>query len=277
MSTKSTRKEIPKFGMLKSSPDTDLRYRDEAPGAQEVIFWEEGNPRCLINLVSNRMREVMLALPPHYHTIPIHEIERSIAPTEMDDHLRIAFWDEYTIACDNKKPMRVTNIYQNICSREYFYAWILDQPLRLAYMIRPPQEYMLRMRSLLDMGLKRFEEILRLPIMTKKVMPNGSSVRVVDTKLIGEMVKIVALVDNRVKGSVVQKVQIDQKSINMNMNYEAPKSYDEIQKELRATQKEIRQLSGDTPIDDFLDPTTERTEDIEFVEQRDSGTEEEGT
>jgi hypothetical protein len=52
------------------------------------------------------------------------------------------------------------------------------------------------------------------------------------------------LIDNRVKGAVVQNIKIDQTSKNLNINYEPPKSTNEIDKELRNIQKEILALAG---------------------------------
>ena len=89
----------------------------------------------------------------------------------------------------------------------------------------------LKMKNLLELGLEQFESILRMEV-TKK-----------DTRLIGEIVRIVALLDNRVRGAVPQRLMVDSRSVSM--KYEAPKSAKEIDAELRQLERELKQLKGD--------------------------------
>ena len=211
---------------------------------KEIIFWEEGNPRCVLNLLPEKVREAGKMIPTEYLAVDPRTLQQRVQPNDIDNQLRLAFWDEYFVACDNSKKMRIEAIYPRVCSREYFYSFVVANPLRLAWMMTPPEEYMLRMRSLLEQGLQRFEEIMKLPI-TKKILVKKKDgkegvMSVADTKLIAEMIKIFAIVDNRVKGSVVQKLQVSQQNLNVNVDYEAPKSYQEVEKELLAIEKELK-------------------------------------
>ena len=207
---------------------------------REIIFWEDRNPKSVINLVSERLQELMRQLPQSLLAMSEKEIRRKLEPGWTEEQLRIAFWDEYFITIDNNaKKMRVEAVFARVCTKEHFYDKIKN-PLTLAYMCKPPQDYIYQMRSLLNIGLERFAEILNLPLEV-----NGR----VDTRLITEIVKIVSIVDNRVKGAVTQKIQIDgtQKNLNMNVNYEAPKTHQDIQKELQNIEKEIKQLQSPQP------------------------------
>lgn len=172
------------------------------------------------------------------------QIRRKLDPSWVQDQLRLAFWDEFFITVDNKgRRMRIEAIYSNVCSKETFYNQI-EHPLVLAYIMRPPAGYMLKMRSLLELGLERFREVLKLPI----IKEDGKA----DTRLIAEIVKIAALVESRVMGAVVQKVQIDgvQKNLNVNVNATAtaaasePKSQVELETEITQIESEIRELKG---------------------------------
>lgn len=216
------------------------------PSRKEIIFWEEGNPRCVVNLLKNAesFREKVLSIPPNLLAMSDHELEKHVDPSQIDQDLRQAFWDEYTAAIDTDSLMRVAAVYSRVCTREFFMR-VTQDPKRMAYMLRPPREYSLRMKSLLDVGLRRIEEFLQLPV-KKTVIVKGREVEVIDTKLVGEIVKITAMLDNRVKGAVAQKFVIDQTSKNLNMNvnknYEPPKSMAEIEKQLKAINSEILEL-----------------------------------
>ena len=219
---------------------------------REIVFWEDRNPKSVINLVTERLQELMKQLPQALLAMPEKEIRKKLDPGWTEEQLRIAFWDEYFLTVDNNgKKMRIEAVYARVCAKDIFYDKIKN-PLVLAYICKPPQDYIYQMRSLLNVGLERFAEILSLPIRT-----GGKT----DTKLIAEIIKIVTLVDNRVKGAVTHKIQIDgtQKNLNMNVNYEAPKTHQDIQKELQNIEKEIKQLQSPQP-DTLFFPNEEMEE-----------------
>jgi hypothetical protein len=240
---------------VKRSPDLEIgaENNDQALGPSrnpaqmdsdihEIVFWDTNNPRCVVNMLSEKLRNMALQLPPDLLSCSIKELRRKVDPSYVDEQLRIAFWDEYFVTVDSGSyKLRNEAIYGRVCSRETFYQ-VVGTPLRFAYMLRPPENYMYQMRALLDIGLVRFKEILELPLEN----PNGT----VNTKLIGELIKLVSLVDNRVKGAVTQKIQIDgtQKNLNVNINqavkYEPPKSHQEIQAELRQIERDIKSLQA---------------------------------
>lgn len=226
------------------------RHKDQTdPAKREIVFWEDRNPKSVINLVTERLQELMKQLPQALLAMSEKEIRKKLEPGWTEEQLRIAFWDEYFLTVDNNnKKMRLEAVYARVCAKDIFYDKIKN-PLTLAYICKPPQDYIYQMRSLLNVGLERFSEILNLPVKT-----NGR----VDTRLIAEMIKIVTLVDNRVKGAVTQKIQIDgtQKNLNVNVNqnYEPPKTHQDIEKELRDIEKEIKQLqSPQTALNLFTD------------------------
>ncbi len=221
---------IPHYGVIPRNPDADK-------AREEIVFFEENNPRCVVNLLTDKVKAEAKQVPPEYLAMSEDQLALKLEPSEIDEMLRIAFWDEYFLTVDNNlKSMRMSAIYARICTRETFYQ-VIRNPMRFAYVLKPPRDYMLQMRSLLNIGLNRFSEILRLPL--DREAP--------DTKLIAELVKIVTILDNRVRGAVVQKVQIESK--NVNMNVEAPKTHAEIIKELKNLEAEIRVLEGSSSKD----------------------------
>lgn len=232
------------------------------PNLREIAFWEEGNPKSVINVVSDRLREQMKKIPPEILGMSDKEFRHHYEAPWTVEQLRIAFWDEFWLTTDNNaKAMRMAAVYARVCPKERFYDYI-RHPLALAYIVRPPRDYILSMRSLLDIGMERFYEILNLPLEG----PNGK----IDTRLLGEIVKIVSLVDNRVKGAVAQKIVVDQTtkslSVNVNKNYEIPKSEAEIKRELIEIEKEIRQLKPPEPLEANAPPKDPSMMDSIFAE-----------
>lgn len=203
---------------------------------REIVFYEVQNPRCVVNLLSEAARKAALEIPSKFLSMSTTELRRKVKPVEMDEQLRLSFWDEYFIATDSDRKMRMDAIYSRVCSREQFYHWILGNAERFAYILRPPEDYMLKIRGILDVGLTRLAEILTLPIQDAE----GK----VDSKLIGQIVTIVSLLDNRVRGSVPQKVMLEGKTMHMNINYEIPKTYEDVNQELKNIEREIAQLQG---------------------------------
>jgi hypothetical protein len=244
----------PELGNSPIEQEPIPRHKGQLEPVRDIVFWEEENPTSLINLVTERLRELMRQLPPSLLAMSERDIRKKLDPTWLHDQLRLAFWDEYFLTIDNnERKMRLAAIYSQCCSKEGFYNQI-ENPLFLAYLTKPPAGYMLKMRNLLDMAMERLREVLSLDLTN----PNGT----VNTKLIAEIVKIAALADNRVKGAVTQKIQIDgtQKNLNVNINqngYEPPKTHQDLEKELKDIEREILQIKAPDQARNFMEESTE--------------------
>lgn len=66
----------------------------ENPEIQEIVFWDERNPKSLVNMVSDVVREELRKLPPSLLDAGIKASKK--IPWEVDQ-IRLAFWDEYFI------------------------------------------------------------------------------------------------------------------------------------------------------------------------------------
>jgi hypothetical protein len=222
---------------------------------QEIVFWDQDNPRCVVNMLSEKLKERALELPTNILSLTDEMLEKAVEPTMVHENLRLAFWDEYFVAQDNQKKMRIESIYPRVCSRDYFYRVFIADDLSLAYMMRPPVEYQLKMRSLLELGHRQLEQVLKMKLTNSKGQP--------DTRLIAEVVKIVALLDNRVKGAVTQKLQIEQKTQVHNHNtYEAPKTMRDIENEINKIDREMQQLSKPERLFDDLEVIEAESTDV---------------
>lgn len=235
------------------------------PEAKEIVIWEDGNPTCLVNLLPEKIADCVRNLVPDLLNYSEADHIRRFKISEMTQQVRLAFWDEYFEASDERtrnvhgRKMRVEAIYPRICSREHFYQKMVDVPEVLSFIIKPPKGYMLKMRYMLERAHERFLEILEMPFTN----PDGTT----DHKVIGNIIKIATLVENRVRGSVAQQLNINSNSVTLNANYEAPKTFNTVEAEIRAVEKEILEITGNPnrEVSDalFIDTITE----VEVVEE----------
>ncbi len=213
-----------------------VRRRFEAPenqvGYEEISLIDASDPMSLYNLVSNTIREKMKLIPPRMLTMSEDALRKAANITDVEEHTRLAFWDEFGMAQDQKAKMRMENVYR-VTNRMYFYREIVGKTTKLAYMLTPPSQYRYKMREMLEMSHRRMREVLNLSILDKRGNPN--------VPLIREIVKIAMLVENRVMGAVKQQVSIESKSMNVNINSER-KGYFDVESELKAIDAQIAQL-----------------------------------
>jgi hypothetical protein len=120
-------------------------------------------------------------------------------PSFTDDRLRLSFWNEYEASQALKRPMQMTRVYAGICSRQYFYDKVITNYLRMAWLLCPPQSYAVSLEEALLFGIDQMRDILTIP----HVDSRGK----VDPKIAKVKLDIVNMLDQRVKGAVVQKTQ----------------------------------------------------------------------
>lgn len=171
-----------------------------------ITMWDEANPRSVLALVSKMMRE---QIKDHVHTNPelFDEDERDLArklreankiTSPVDNRIRLKFWMEFEYAqANHNKEIDVARVYAGICSKEYFYKRYMRSPSKVAWMLCPPSGYALKAEEALEFGLDQLRDMLEQP----HVIGGQLNTKVAELKL-----KIVALLEPRVKGAVAQKL-----------------------------------------------------------------------
>jgi hypothetical protein len=233
---------LPKQALL--SPEHKPRVgksarRTATPHQYGVDIWSRSNPRSVINIVSAAVRDSMLQLTAEFKDIiemPEYEVARRCHKhiEARDYRIRILFWDEYNCAQDDNRHMINERIFAGASSAGYFWLKLLKNPYKLVWMLTPPAAYEITQRELLQLGLTRMREVLSLPIVDKKGAPN--------TSLIKQMVSIFALIDNRVQGGVKQTLDINQKSLHVNMDHVSAMAAVKEGKDVRELDREIDRL-----------------------------------
>ena len=175
------------------------------------------NPEALISIVPTRLVPVLRRLGPKLHKVLTRtegELRDHLQPDERDERVRLAFWDEYNHSTQCGKKMSIAAMLQGCMSWEAWVTVFEPSDKKMLWVLCPPISYQTAMRNILHVGTERLMEIMRLPIVDE----NGKA----DSKTIVNILKAFQLVDLRVKGAVMQKLQIQQQSLNVHatMNQE---------------------------------------------------------
>lgn len=123
----------------------------------------------------------------------------SMQPTPTDNRIRLAFWLEYERAQQNQAPMEMAYVYGGVCVKQYFYGTYLKSPTRVAWMLCPPTGYQVILEESVAFGAQRMREYMALD----PVLPSGK----LDHKLIELQAKIYAMMEQRLKGGITQRVE----------------------------------------------------------------------
>ena len=183
------------------------------PGDLAFSIADAENPVSLVNVAPNIMKPAILKVVERssvYFRMLERKLRYQARIAECDERLRLAFWDEYMVATSSGAQMRThAFINQWTMPIEDFLKVFIQKPgPKLAYIIRPPVNYAASMRVLLNQGIEKLHEIMTLPVTDVDGKPNAA--------IISQILKAYNLIDLRVKGAIVQKMQIQQQNMNYN-------------------------------------------------------------
>ena len=239
--------------------------------------YDEDNPYSLINLVSPMLRKAIENLPIRHFRYNEKELRRSAKPSPEICRLRISFWDEYLLAIEQQRKMEVINVVKGVCSVPFFYDVLVRDPNILAYIVVAPADYQLAMREMLELGWSRMREVLEMDLELEE--PYNAKVfneetgktetvtkfrKVPNIALIGQMRALVQMLDMRIKGAVIQRMQIDQRNLNLNATVGSggqPALADMTLQQLEAMEKRIEQMRSAMDGVEMLNGSSEETPD----------------
>lgn len=134
-------------------------------------------------------------------------IKQSARPNKLDHTLRLGFWKEYDQAQHENRKMNMPLIHAGICEKPQF-SQIWRFPHKVAWITNRPMAYDVMMSEALEFGISQLRDILELD--------HSKEGGKIDTKLIEAKIKIVKMLDDRVKGAVLQR--IEQKTLGVNVH-----------------------------------------------------------
>lgn len=145
---------------------------------------------------SKKMQQKIDELPENLVEIEEDELLMIYTPNMNDQLLRQSLWQEYFRCVSNpKNKFMMARIYKGIVGPDVFFNKIMNRPERLAYILLPPAGYKIMMANLMDLTMKRFYEILSMPIDINNVNP----------AVLNAVVKIGSLVKDSLYGAAVQR------------------------------------------------------------------------
>lgn len=182
--------------------------------AMNALFDPE-NPDALVNKVPPRLVPVLERVRnklPRTLMLTEREIKMQCKPDERDERVRLSFWDEYNASTAAGKRMAINSIICGAVSWETWVSAYEPNNKRMLWIFTPPTSYAMQMRHILYKGTERLLEIMNLPIEDK----DGK----IDPKIATLILKAWQLADMRIKGGIVQRMQVEQKSVSVNFNSE---------------------------------------------------------
>jgi hypothetical protein len=258
------------YFMAGRQPGRPKAVSDEAISA----LYDPENPQALINMIPPRLVPIMDRIKeklPRMLLRTERELRNYCEPDERDDRVRLSFWDEYNAATAAGKKMSLQSIICGSCSWEGWVTIYEPNNHKMLWVFTPPTSYVSAMRQILYRGTERLLEIMNLPLMDKE----GK----IDAKVATLVLKAWQLADMRVKGGIVQRMQVEQKNLNLNLNADsgveqAKMNIQSLQLEdlevlerriERAKRDQVRYLKGITPEQRELIIGGDLLEDLENV------------
>lgn len=181
----------------------------------EVVYWDEKNPRSLINLVTGNQKEI-LERKQVKENLLLDELahQKIVKPTVKVNQLRLSFWKEFERVASMEKPtkMLMKNVYRGIANRDYFFDTCKDEK-KFSWILRPPTTYITQCEEALQKSMGRIREILEFPLWEKKEIKKKSggtyNKQVPNVKVAELMLKVHDKLEQRVMGAVVQKTKAE--------------------------------------------------------------------
>lgn len=168
--------------------------------------------------------------------------EERCKPTPTDNRLRLAFWQQYELVmAGQQSAISLDKLAAGICAKEYLVQEYFKYPQKVAWMITPPVAYTILVEEGLQFGLEQLRDILETDHHKRD---EDGNVTGYDTKLMEMKLKITAMLDQRSRGSVVQR--IEQKTLNVSVTdkqitkLSELNSMEEIEKKLAELRKRDR-------------------------------------
>lgn len=210
------------------------------------------NPQSVINVAPAIIGEALEAIPDTVFAMSTTELRDAFRKTRYDDFteieekLRISFWKEYESAVTDGRKMSIQRITTGVCQLPFFRKHICGSSFRLAYILTPPEDYVLTLEELLKLATEQIRDILLLPHIKKNGEPDA---RMADVKL-----KILESMLNRVKGSVATRVE----SKNLNVNIENDTKSSSVVAQITSMEdldKKLKELAKEVSASELIDVT----------------------
>jgi len=202
-----------------------------------------------LSVMSDKLRMRYHEVPKEYLEMSDEKLEEQFSFTKTDRMVRICLWKEIARVQELNLPkINIARMLKGICAPQTFFQHLLKNDFRVAYYLRPPQSYESQVGELIDIGVKKLREAFD----AKLVYSNGH----LDARAAKTLLDILAYFEDRTKGAIEQKIKMDAKMQNSNMNVTVNfKSMTEVDKKL----DELRARLADYASVDLVHTLPQRT------------------
>jgi hypothetical protein len=221
------------------------------------------DPNSMLHIVPQPIGKAILSsyvLMPEVFKINSGDLSNRIRPTPTLNMVRLSFWTCYERCQANMEDRIIMeDIIRGVCTLTHMKTNILADPKQVAWMITPPPEYGKVTEEGLMYGLDQMRSILAIPHVlydpqdidptTGQPKPNTYPIQM-NAKLAELKVKIVAMLDIRIKGAPMQRsvnfqLQTTPKQIAAAIEAKSVEELDErikeIEEELSGVEKQKQQ------------------------------------
>ena len=131
------------------------------------------------------------------------EIVEQARPTNIDQLLRVAFWEEVNAAADEGRKIQQTNIYRGICSVGYCSRVMKELDWKMTYVLMPIKSYNQMNKLLIHKGQQAMLDILN----ADPYLGKSGKMRKLDSRIAKVQLDAYKLVVERQFGKAVERSQ----------------------------------------------------------------------
>lgn len=170
--------------------------------SREISIYDMDNPNSILQLCrgSKGLSQAILRADQILMLMDEGMLRQKLAPSAVDNRLRLAFWVEVDNSINNKSTFIEQRVYAGVVTREVWEKKYLTNPKKMAWILTPVGNYESSMMEALETGVSQLRKILSAPIF--------DDAGKLDTKAAKLVVDVFKLLDERVRGTVVQKHKI---------------------------------------------------------------------
>lgn len=123
-------------------------------------------PQKVAEFVKNAaFKKAFKKVPRELWAIDADLLRRKTNPTATDRLLKNALWNEIRVCAVERTDVRLDRVYAGICTYQHWYHNVINNPLKMAWLLSPANELGLRPEHFVGPLLERLVEITKAPIL----------------------------------------------------------------------------------------------------------------
>jgi len=189
------------------------------------MLYKESKPSNLVEALDKTLSsnvelddtisEAIRLIPEEYKEMSLKQLHDICKPQEIDYEIKIAIWDKIM----RGRKLTCSTLAYGLCSCSFLKRYIFKQPAKVAWLFYPTPDYDQRIEALLNVAYDRYMDLINVDIS--------------DAAGANTLLKVIQNLENRVRGSIVQRSEVKNLSLRANVNQLENKSVDDINARLK--------------------------------------------